>query len=137
MVRSLGRWRKPGGIVWLRELIAEHAAAFAYDFRSRFHVSIDTVGREISYGEAYLLVAQLLKDPSSAVYASANDWKYPLSREGLILSDLFDLLMRANSGKRRTKPYPRPFTSGAKRIGKTKRSTAEVKKLLAKMNPKE
>jgi hypothetical protein len=114
----------------------EHPSAFAYDFRSRFGVSSFEIGRGISYGEAYLLVAQLLKDTSSAVFAAANEWDHPFSREGLVLADLFDLTVQATSSKKVRTRYPRPFTPGAKRIGRTNKSPVEVKRLLARMNPK-
>ena len=133
----MGWWVNGGGILWLRELISEHPTAFAYDFRSRFNVSSTEIGYSIKYGEAYLLVAQLLKDPSSAVFAAANEWDFPLSREGLMLADLFDLLHQANSSKKVRNRYPRPFKQGAKRVGKTNRSAADVKKILSRMNPKE
>ena len=133
----MGWWVNGGGIVWLRELIEEHPSAFAYDFRSRFGVSFHKIGRGISYGEAYLLTAQLLKDPSSAVFAAANEWDFALSREGLMLADLFDLLHQANSSKKIRNRYPRPFKQGAKRFGKTNRTVADVKKILSRMNPKE
>ena len=133
----MGWWINVGGILWLRELIEEHPTAFAYDFRSRFGVSSAEIGFGVKYGEAYLLVAQLLKDPSSAVFAAANEWDFPLSREGLMLADLFDLMHQANSSKKIRNRYPRPFKQGAKRIGKTTRSPRDVKKILARMNPKE
>ena len=95
------------------------------------------IGRGVSFNEAYLLTAQLLKDPSSAIYAAANEWDYPLSREGLVLADLFDLTVQANSSKKIRVQYPRPFVQGGKRLGRTKRSRKEVLALLGQMNPKE
>ena len=133
----MGWWGDCGGILWLRELIEEHPTAFAYDFRSRFGVSSAEIGTGITYGEAYLLVAQLLKDPSSTIYAAANEWDYPLSREGLMLADLFDLTLQANSSKKSKFRYPRPFVQGGKRLGRTRRPREEVLLLLGQMNPKE
>lgn len=126
-----------GGILWLRELIEEHPSAFAYDFRHRFNTSVFDVGGSMRWDEAYLLTAQLLKDTDSAVFAACNEWKFPVKREWLVMADLFDLTLRVNAGKRRPKPYPRPFTPGAKRVGKTKRNFGEIRTILDRMNPKD
>jgi len=128
-----------GGSIKLLELIEEHPAELAYDFRNRFNLSIDDIGDTVSLREAVLLVAVLLRDTSSWLQAAKNEWQYPVSREWLAQAHTFDLLAMANSGKgKKPKPYPTPFPNkNVTKTGKTSRSFDEVKKILEWMNPKE
>lgn len=84
--------------------------------------------------EAVDLARVIHADPSSAVAAAALGWEYPLSREALILLDLFDLEHAANTSKR-PKPHPmRPKaqTKQSSRYGNTGgRSVGQVKAILA------
>ena len=129
--------RTNGGILKLRELIEEHPAEFAYDLRSRFHLSIDDIGSSITWLEAVYLVAVLLKDPTSWLQASRNGWDFPVSREWMVAAHHYDLVHAINS-KKRPKPYPTPWPDPSKtRIGKTRESVDAVKRKLAKMNPEE
>jgi hypothetical protein len=84
-------------------------------------------------------VSILVRDPSSWVQAAWSGWQYPVSREWIVSAHLWDLTARLNSGKgRKPKPYPNPFpNTDTVRTGKTNKTTAEVKRLLAKMNPRE
>lgn len=75
---------------------------------------ISAVGRSISWGEAYRLTQQLATDPASRVGAAINGWEFPVSREVLVLMDLFDLThqiawRQGGSKGARPKPYPRPM----------------------------
>jgi len=128
-----------GGILKLRELIEEHPAELAYDFRERFGLSIDDIGDAVPYREAVLLVSVLMRDPASWVQAAANGWKFPVSREWIVLAHNYDLHAQVNAGKKnKPKPYPNPFPAkNSTRTGKTSRPAAEVIDLLARMNPKE
>lgn len=85
--------------------------------------------------EAVDLAQVVHVDPSSALSAAALGWDYPLSREALLLLDLFDLEHAANSSKR-PKPHPmRPKsqTKKANRYGNVgTRTVDEVKALLAR-----
>lgn len=128
-----------GGIVKLRELVEEHPAELAYDFRHRFGLSYQDIGEDVSFLEAALLVSVLMRSPDSWLQASVSEWEYPVSREWIVASHTYDLTAMANSGKgKKPKPYPNPFPNKAKvRSGKTDRSPAEVRALLRKMNPKE
>ena len=58
-----------------------------------------------------MLLRELITDPSSHLGAAHAGWDHPYSREALILADLWDLQVAANTDrkKRRPKPYPRPF----------------------------
>ena len=133
-------WRRTcGGILKLRELIEEHPAEFAYDFRSRFGLSYQDIGDKVSYLEAILLVSILLKDTSSWLQSVLSGWDYPVSREWIVAAHSYDLQALAHSGRgKKPKPYPNPFPSKERiRVGKTNLTNAEVRALLAKMNPKE
>lgn len=54
----------------------------------------------MTWGEALRLVKILRADPSSMVAAALEGWSHPISREALILMDLFDLDMRVAVGKK-------------------------------------
>lgn len=128
-----------GGIFKLRELIEEHPAEFAYDFRHRFNLSMFDIGGPVSWVEAIMLVAVLMRDPSSWLQAAHSGWEFPVSREWIVSAHSYDLLAAVNSGKgKKPKPYPNPFPSAnVKRSGKTDLPHDEVVALLRKMNPKE
>lgn len=132
-----GCWR--GGSLKLRELIEEHPSELAYDFRSKFNISIEDIGGDVSLKEAAMLTGMLLRDTTSWLQAARNDWQYPVSREWLVASHTFDLLAMANSGKgKKPKPYPTPFANkNITKTGKTTRSFEEVRRILDWMNPKE
>ncbi|MCS4275339.1 hypothetical protein M2390_000500 [Mycetocola sp. BIGb0189] len=57
-------------------------------------------------------------------------WKYPLSREGQILLELYDLTLAVNSGKKKPKPSPRPWQTG-QRINATALPIEEARERLA------
>lgn len=130
-------WR--GGSLKLCELIAEHPQELAYDLRCRFQFGIDDIGSEISLKEAVLLVGMLLRDPSNWITATQQGWSYPVSREWMALAHTYDLHAAVNSGKgKKPQPYPNPFPDKTKtRVGKTDRSPEEVRRILARLNPKE
>ena len=95
-------------------MIDAHRGAYEYDWRARFHVSVDEVGASMSWGEALRLVNRLILDPSSHVAAAVSGWSEPVSREALALMDLFDLQVMSRwrdtgSKGQRPKPYPRPW----------------------------
>lgn len=128
-----------GGSLQLLELIEEHPAELAFDFRSRFGLSIDDIGSSVSLRESLLLVNVLLRDPGSWLQAARQGWEYPVTREWIVASHTYDLLAAVNSGKgKKPKPYPNPFpNTNTKRIGKTDKSVDEVRAILDWMNPKE
>jgi FMN phosphatase YigB (HAD superfamily) len=71
------------------------------------------------------LVEDLLKDPRSRLQAVVAGWDHPVSREEVVLMDLFDL-QHSSKAKRKPKPYPRPWPIAKKKYGgkKTVRRTA-------------
>ncbi|HWJ07759.1 MAG TPA: hypothetical protein VNS46_00190 [Nocardioides sp.] len=103
--------RDRGGSLGLLDLIEEHPAAFAYDWRTRFGMPVDDIGESMTYGEAIALVEVLTQDTSSWVFAAHANWSYPASREVLVLADLFDAFAKANF--KRPEPYPRPMPDGS------------------------
>lgn len=125
-----------GGILRLLELSATHTAEFAYDFRSRFNIGLNEIGERITYLEAVYLLSILLRDTSSWVQAAESDWDYPVSREWIVSSHIYDLLAAVNS-KKKPKPYPTPWLAdGAQRMGNKKQSRKSVIERLRMMNPK-
>lgn len=110
--------------------MARYRGAFEFEWRSRFKKPLKIVGtRKMSWGEAFRLTEILLADPSSTVAAAVYEWKHPLSREGLILADMWDAL--SHRVYKDPKPYPRPFPdrSGSRR-GHTVKTRAEVVAIL-------
>lgn len=133
----MGAGCKPGGIWRLLEVIEEHPAEFAYDWRTRFGMGVDAIGHSVTYREACLLLAVLLRDPSSWVQAAEAGWKHPVSREWMVAAHTYDLHARVNS-KTKPKPYPNPFPDKDKvRTGRTTKTREEVRQILDWMNPKE
>jgi hypothetical protein len=59
---------------------------------------------------AWRLAEQLARDTTSHVYAAVHGWSYPVSREALVLADLYDAFVSVNTRKgQRAKQYPRPW----------------------------
>ena len=72
----------------------------------------------------------LLQNPESHLFAVEAGWKWTVSREQMVLMDLYDLTHSSlvPKGKARPKPYPRPWPDEkSTRIGgkKTVRRTVE------------
>ena len=111
-------------------MIDAHRGAFEYDWRARFRLPLRVVGRSMSWGEAYRLTQVLSADPSSAIAASLAGWEHPVSREALILMDVFDSSEVGRVG-RKAKRYPRPFADKSKRrIGRARMARQELRDLL-------
>lgn len=70
----------------------------------------------MKWGEVHRLTLILLTDPSSQVGAAVRDWAHPMSREDLVLRDIYDLQHMSKSRKR-PKPYPRPWHKEVKKFG--------------------
>jgi hypothetical protein len=81
------------------------------------------------------LAVILRSDPSSAIAAALEGWDHPISREALLLADLYDLNAAINSPKnKRPKPHPmRPWKNrDVQRRGNTGgRTRAQVEAILA------
>ena len=133
----MGSGSEPGGIFQLFELIEEHPAEFAYDFRSRFNLGVADIGNKITWLEALQLTSVLLRDPSSWLQAAFSQWRYPVSHEWMLLANIFDLHVKVNS-KNPPKPYTRPWPEqGAERSGKPAVPESRVREVLNAMRPEE
>jgi hypothetical protein len=128
--------RATGGILKLRELISEHPRQIAFDFRHKFGLSYLEIGKSITWLEAVLLTAGLMNETDSHLQAAKNDWDYPVSREWIIATQIFDLLARVNS-KNKPKPYPTPWPDpNVTKIGaKTIQPRKKILEQLDRMNP--
>lgn len=92
----------------------------------------------MTWAEAYDLTIELGKDPTSHVGAALAGWEHTYSHEALILADLYDLTVSANTDKARRakiRPYPRPFETNRdrERSRRPAVSQAVVKATLAAM----
>lgn len=66
-----------------------------------------------------------------------SEWDYPVKREWIVLTHLYDLLAAVNS-KKKPKPYPTPWRAdNSKKIGSKKQDRRTVIERLRQMNPKE
>jgi hypothetical protein len=95
-----------GGIFQLSRLSVEHRSELVADFREFFHCRLT----DVRVDEAVDYVKALLNDPRSRVHAAVAGWSHPTSWEVLVLSDLFDLVLRSKLERKSDfRPYPRPF----------------------------
>lgn len=88
------------------------------DFRAKFGISLDSVGYEVSYSEAYRLVIALCKDPSTWISAAIGEWDYPVTREWIKLNEvgkvLASLQTDAKGQKKIAKLFSEPWTKTEK-----------------------
>lgn len=125
-------WRKrysSGGILNLILDIKENEVELASDFRRFYNASIYDIGTEMLWREGIMLVYGLKQNTQSQLFAKTNKWKYPVSSEWLVLADLIDVLIAANTSKGKPKSYPRPFKVGSKNVSGSKVSLQEARKL--------
>lgn len=110
-------------------LIEDHKAAFVYEFRHRFSLGLRDLGTSVPWDEVVYLVAVLLRDPTSWLQTSVNQWDHPITYDWAAQVATYDLLAQVHS-KRKPKPYPRPWKqANAKRTGTARR---DAKQILAK-----
>lgn len=121
-----------GGILWLLELVEEHNAEIAFDFRTKFNLSIEDLGKTYSYREGFMLAAILMRDTTSWLQAAVNNWKFPASMEWIMLVQQFDAFVAANS--KNPKPTPMPWQAPI-RSGKPSVSDDKVRSVLDAMRP--
>lgn len=98
------------------------------------HLGLDEVPERMNWGEAYRHVLTFSKDPSSHIAAALTGLTHPVSREWLVLADLWDLM--AITGQIKNPPrYERPTPVADERTSAHygnagSRSPEEVKALL-------
>lgn len=112
-------------------VLRDHRGAVEYDFRTRFGVGLNVIGRDMSLAEAARHVERFRADPSSALASETEGWEYPVSRTEALLMDLWDVA--APHTYKKPKPYPRPWkTKGEtrRRGDAAGRTPDEVKALL-------
>jgi len=124
-------WCKAGGILTVLELIKNHKAAFVYDFRHRFGFGLDDIGTKLPWNEVLLLLTVLLRDPTSWLQTSVHKWHHPVSYEWATNAAVYDLLAQVHS-KRKPKPFPRPWATGAGKGGRRGTVRADAREILAK-----
>lgn len=124
-------WCKSGGILTVLEVIQNHRAAFVYDFRHRFGVGLDDLGESIPWSEVLLILTVLLRDPTSWLHTSVAKWHHPISFEWTVGVATYDLLAQVYS-KRKPKPYPRPWKTGAGQGGRKGTIRKDAREILAK-----
>jgi len=84
------------------------------------------------------LIAELVKDTSTRLFARLAGWEYPATAEMRVLADTYDLLAMVNSGNKKPKPYPRPWTNTttrkkiANRAGRTPAQTIAILEMMKK-----
>lgn len=83
----------------------------------------------MGWAEAYRLMVELCRDPSSHVCVALAGWAHPTSYAAMTLADLFDLQHKSKSGKRRPKPYPRAWDPAPIRHGSRTVDIAEWKRM--------
>lgn len=81
----------------------------AYDFRNKLHVSYDDPS--LTNREFILLFESLLNSTDSKLYAAMNGIHHAFDSDTLILYDLYDAFIAANSDpkKKKMQPHTRPF----------------------------
>lgn len=92
-------------------LVDQHPDELEFDLRHWFpgtglrHIT----GGDLSLRESCAMVFGLLGEPESHTAAALNGWSAPMSKSGLILADIFDLMQVPIAGRRikETKSYPR------------------------------
>ena len=127
----MDRGYQPGGIIRVVEIMDDHRAAFVYDFRHRFGLGLDDLGKTVPWTEVVYLVAVLIRDPSSWLQTSINDWHHPISYEWAALAATYDLHAQVHS-KRKPKPYPRPWKDGQAGTTRKGKPRADARDILAK-----
>lgn len=120
----------PGGIERLRELARRHPSEFTYELHTLGYTP-DEIGETVDHVLVSRLLDVRLRDTSSWLFAVVNNWEFPVSREWMVAADHFDAFVRSKSGRRKPKPYPRPWKNAdATKIGSTKLSPKAARELL-------
>jgi hypothetical protein len=120
----------PGGIQSLREIAEAHPTEFVYELHLLGYTPED-IGRRVDHVIADHLIRIRMREPDSWLFAAAREWAFPVSREWMLAADHYDAFTRANSGRRKPKPYPRPWKDQqTKKLGTTNLSPVDARDLL-------
>lgn len=112
----MGRALPPGPhSAGLWGLIAAHRSAIEHDWRSRYGLPLAALfRREVTWGEAWDLTSELLRDPDSHVTASLAGWAYVPGPVERVNTALFEAWVNSQRKKNST-PWraPRPWEKAA------------------------
>jgi len=86
-VRGGGRGRG-GGRLTLTQLLLKHRGEADFDFRTIIHKPLVKVAKE-DEEEVFRLVAQLLKDTGTRLFAASAGWEHPFSRADFIMASVY------------------------------------------------
>ncbi|MGG7507971.1 hypothetical protein [Plantibacter sp. YIM 135249] len=88
------------------------------------------IGRTVSVTEVAACLSVAARDPESVLHAAIHGWDHPVSREWMMLANIFDS-SEANRLGKKFKPMKRPWPErGAQRIGHTALSPDQAMRLL-------
>lgn len=119
-----------GGRAGLRRLASEHPDEFLTELH-RLGIRVHEIGTVWSFTEVDALLRVRAREPDSWLFAAVNGWRYPVSREWMMLADLYDLTGKAAAGRRWKKSYPRPWPKdGAKKFGRHRLSASNAREIL-------
>ena len=82
-----------------------------YDWRARFGLSVNDIGRSVRWGEAWALTLPLVFDPYSHLMAAVRGWMRPPNPAEDAAMVLIDYHRRAHRQRNASphKPLPRPW----------------------------
>jgi hypothetical protein len=134
----LDKQRKFSEVLTFLELYGEHTTELTADFRSFFGISALDVGTKVRYSEALHLIAALLKDPKSRLFAAKSGLDHPVDHTWVLLAHLYDRFVEANTGKKhKPKKYPRPWKDpSVQKIGKKAIPLSRAKDFFARLGYK-
>lgn len=125
-----------GGTAALLAFIAEHERALTYDFRVRFHLPLSSIGGEVTYGEAILLISELKRETGSHLVMSLRGWDWSASNADIALITHAEWYMNVHRDTKASKEpikLPRPWSEKDPNADVTAQERAELEqKLLAR-----
>lgn len=122
----------PGGIQGLHELAESYPDELVWELH-KLGIDVEDIGEAVDHVKVDRLLRVATREPSSVLFAAQHDWDYPVSREWMQTADLLDAFLQVNSGRRKPKPYPRPWKdNNTSRLGKTTLTPSEAREVLRK-----
>lgn len=97
----------PGGTAAVLSLIDEYEAALTWDFRRYFSVPVSSIGTEVGWHEAFLLMQELAHETGSHLHAAFAGLLDAGSQADRALISLATFVVNAF---RDTEKYPKPLT---------------------------
>jgi hypothetical protein len=123
------RPRGAGKIAELVWLLEDHTDEFIYTLHT-LGWAVGDIGVTVAIATVSACVSVVARDPGSVLHASIHGWDAPVSREWMILANIYDS-SEANRLGRKFKPMKRPWPDrGTEKLGRTNLPPAEAKALL-------